>query len=501
MNAFPRIPIRYLLDATAEAPAPPSCPDFGFPSVPDPRRDTCAFPYIQTYDAPCTPEAIDCLLFRRRHYDWRRSRLVALLHRRPPPDTAAQGKFDWCVDVLKLCADMADDTNVVHAFLHGFDVPNHFEGTRAYLRTIRPTHGGVEVPLMFAELWLLGSGEDIPARHSALGYHVLAHLGERVDRDLGAYLWMPPGRTRGYVLEHTRVQHALEKPRPVPTTARTRSMPARDLSLHIFEAAPNPGDFLVGRMERATGGAPCLFVAPSARECFHYERFTVAIAGAEATMDLLAAHAQDWIEAPFDAVLNAGYQRYLTYLLPYAEAGQLGLTSEEMQEQILTAERREAQAWSGTVIGGVAAVATAMNPAIGAIIGVIGLVLQLVLEFIPLAYGGGDCPRLGFRRMLSDPDCAVPTPQGNTDIASLLQNYKTRVAFRPEPSATDGAGQGDAGDELDREDEDGGVPVVPLLGAAAAVAIGLGLLAKRQRDRRQARRTADDDEADMEDRT
>ena len=76
------IPARLmLLPHLAEAPAPPPCPDYGFPAYPRPDRNRCAEPWIAIYDVPCTDEAVECLLFRKRHYLWRQSRLLALLHK------------------------------------------------------------------------------------------------------------------------------------------------------------------------------------------------------------------------------------------------------------------------------------------------------------------------------------------------------------------------------------------------------------------------------------
>jgi len=496
------LPVRFLIDSTAEAATPPSCPDYGFPAVPAANRpNRCAEPWIAVYDAPCTPQAIECLLFRRRHYAWRRTRLVALLHRRPAPGASATAKYDWCSELVRLFTLMADDTNVARNFLSGFGVPDHFDHTRAHIRSLRPTFGGQPVPLIYPELWLTGKGdESVAPLQPVLGYYVLGHL-EGIDRFRSAYLVMPPGRTGSIMLEHVQAPHALQLPRPIPQRWRATSdrVPAndraalraaatqgrdvspRDLSVALFTAAPD--DFMVGTIERATGGAPCL-AGPADRECFHYERFPVAIAGAKATMDLLAAHARDWIETPFDAVVSRGFRRYLEHLKPYADNGTLGLTPEELLEQTLRAERTEAQASSGAAFGVVGSVAGAINPLFGAIIAAIGAAIQLLLEFVPLASGDGDCPQLGFRRMLTDPECAVPTPQGDVQIVNHLSEYMDRVAFH---SASADVTGGEQGDRRDRDDE-GGVPVVPLLGAAALVALGLGVLAKRRSDLRKSDR-------------
>jgi len=497
------IPVRFRLDSTAEAATPPSCPDYGFPRVPASNRpNRCVEPWIAVYDAECTPQAIECLLFRRRHYAWRQTRLVALLHRRPPADAAAVAKYEWCAEIVRLVIDLADDTNVAHHFLSGFGVEDHFSHTRAHVQSLLPGFNGRVVPTIYPELWFTGHGdESVAPNRPVIGYYVLGHL-EGIDHWRSAYLVMPPGRTGSIMLEHVRAAHALERPRPIPNRWRRgsgvgggtpspidraalraaltqgRGVSARDLSIALFATAPD--DFQVGSIERATGGAPCL-AGPADRECFHYERFPVAIAGAKATMDLLEAHARDWIETPFDVVLNRGYRRYLTYLTPYAEAGTLGLTPEELLEQTLVAERLEAQAMSDTAFGVVAGVATAINPIIGGIIALIGAAIHMLLEFVPLASGDGDCPRLGFRRMLTDPECAVPTPQGNTNIVGLLDEYMTRVAADP---ATRAGGGGEQDDRRDRDEDEGGVPVVGLLGVAALAALGIGVLAKRRSDRR-----------------
>lgn len=508
MSAYPNLPVRFLVNHHAEAPTPPSCPDYGFPSVPPSKRNRCAQPWIATYDAPCTPEAIECLLFRRRHYEWRKSRLVALLHRRPDASASATAKYDWCVELVRTGIDMADDTNVATPFLSGFGVEHHFNHTLAHLRTIRPSLNARPVPLMYPELWFTGRGdESVPPFQSVLGHYVLGHL-EHVDRARSAYLVMPVGRSTSIMAEHVRAAHALERPRPFPrrwhvtsasstpasdraalraANAQGRNVSARDLSVALFTSAPT--GYLVGSVERATGGAPCL-AGPADRECFHYERFPIAIAGAEPTMDLLAAHARDWINAPFDVVVNRGYRRYLKYLHPYAERGLLGLTPEELLEQTLRAEREEAKTWSRTAFGAVGAIVGAVNPVFGAIIALVAAAIDLLLELMPLAHGDGDCPRLGFRRMLTDPECAVPTPQGSVNIAGKLNEYMERVAFRP---VTAGAGQPE---DEPRAPDEGGVPVVPLVGAAALVALGLAALAKRRSDSKKdtaEKRTANGD--------
>jgi len=493
VSAFPYIPSRHLIALAAMRPEAPSCPDFGFPSYPA-SSDRCTHPWIEVYDAPCDEETINCILFRSQHFAWRQSRLASLVSRRPDPDSSSSVKYTWCSEVLRLVVDLADDTNIRHGFLSGWEVPDHLERTRAYLNSVRPMHGGVEVPLMFPEMWFTGTGnEAIPNRASMIGHHVLSFLGPRVDKALGSYLWMPPGRTGGYMLEHVRTQHALEKPRPVPVTARTRDMTAEVLTMHIFDAAPGPGAFLVGRVERATGGAPCAFVGPAARECFHYERFPVAIAGAEATMDLLEANALDWIHANFEVLINAGFRRYATYLLPYAEEGMLALDPDELREQIIAAERREAQAAVGTAMGIAGAVASAI-PVVGgivaAVIAVVGAVISILLEVLPMAWGGGACPVLGFRRMLTDPECAAPTPQGNPNIAALLTEYHVNVAMRP---TAPGAGEEPDDDDAPPEDTaKGGVPVAPLVGAAAVAAVLVGVAVAR---RRKNQRAAEEEDA------
>ena len=170
------IPARLmLLPHLAEAPAPPPCPDYGFPAYPRPDRNRCAEPWIAIYDVPCTDEAVECLLFRKRHYLWRQSRLLALLHRRPAPSASPVAKLNWCSDVLELVLALADDTNLQRSFLRGYDVPDIFARTRAALGRMRPAKEGRALSLMFPELWLTGAGDElIPPRHSALGLHVLS---------------------------------------------------------------------------------------------------------------------------------------------------------------------------------------------------------------------------------------------------------------------------------------------------------------------------------------
>lgn len=244
-----------------------------------------------------------------------------------------------------------------------------------------------------------------------------------------------------------------------------------------------------------------MFVSPSARECFYYERFVVAIAGAEATMDLLEANALDWINAPFEVVINAGFRRYATYLIPYAEEGRLTLDPDELREQIIAAERREAQAAVGTATALAGAVASAI-PVVGgivaAVIAVVGAVVSLLLEVLPMAWGGGACPVLGFRRMLTDPDCAAPTPQGNPNIAALLAEYHGSVVA---PTLTPGDGE----PEPDPNEEDAtggtetkaGLPVAPLVGIAAVAALIVGIaVVQRRKKQRATLPTVDEDEDD-----
>ncbi|HHH28706.1 MAG TPA: hypothetical protein ENK57_10235 [Polyangiaceae bacterium] len=486
---------------------PPSCPDLGFPSYPRADRpNRCAEPWIATYDAPCTPENIECLLFRRRHYMWRQGRLLALLHRRPLQSASAQAKFNWCEEVLLKLIELQDDTNLAHFLFSGLGVPHLFPRTRAALGRMLPSRGGQRLPLMFPELWLTGRGdESLPPRHSALGFYVLRYFAD-VEKVRRAYLRLPDGRTSSLLLEHVTAAHAAVMPRPIPNRwparggtlgpsgARARWSPAaaragrdvtpRALSLALFEAAPRAGQFLIGQVERATGTAPC-FAGPADRACFHYEQLPIAIAGAEWTMDLLAAHAEDWIAARFGVVVEQGVQRYLRYLLPWAEKGQLALTPEELSAQVEASARREAQAASGTVIGAAAGVASAFGP-VGAVAGVvllvIGLVIQLLLEVLPLATGDGGCPRLGFRRTLTDPECAVENPQGHPEVASLILTYRDTVIFRPAApetrSSADAAADGGAGQGATTPSSN-----LPLLGLGAALAAALLYALSRRRKR------------------
>ncbi|MGE0789758.1 MAG: hypothetical protein AB7S26_29060 [Sandaracinaceae bacterium] len=474
MSSFPLLSLEVLGQ-------PPSCPDYGFPALPA-SADRCTHPWIEVYDAPCNEQTIQCLLFRARHYVFRQSKLAALLARRPTVERPSREKITWCTEVLRLIVDLADDTNIRHGFLSGYDVPDHFDETRRYLNGIRAYHGGVEVPLMFPELWLTGTGsEAVPSNASMIGHHVLSLLGPRVDTARGAYLWMPPGRTTGYMLERVRAPHDLEKPRPIPTTLRTRDITAEALTQHLFDTAPGRDGYLVGQIERATGSAPCLFVGPSARECFTYERFEVAIAGAEATMDLLEANARDWVNTPFGVVINAGFRRYATYLLPYAESGRLALDPDALREQIVLAQRRQAQAAVGTAMSIASAVAS-VGGAVGAVVALIGVVISLLLEVLPMAWGSGTCPVLGFRRALTDPGCAAPTPQGNPNIAALLSQYNTSVAqagagavTTPSSTTTDAATRGSSASSA-----------LPWIGAAAIAAVLVGALALRQKRRSSA---------------
>ncbi|MCB9565615.1 MAG: hypothetical protein H6710_00035 [Myxococcales bacterium] len=506
-----------LLPYLAEAPEPPPCPDYGFPAYPRANRNRCAEPWIAIYDVPCTDEAVECLLFRKRHYVWRQSRLLAFLHRRPASSDSALAKYNWCSDVLQLVLDLADDTNLQRQFLSHYDVPDIFSRTRAVLAGMRPAKEGRALSLMFPELWLTGAGNElVPPSRSMLGYHVLGYFDD-VDAVRGAYLHMPDGRTTSVLLEHVRAAHAAVKPRPIPTawpalgarggvrgeggaappTAATssiaraqaagRNVTARDLSLAIIEAAPRPGQFLSGAVERATGGAPCLS-GPASRDCFTYEWMPVAIAGAEWTMDLLAAHAEDWLAAPYDAVLNAGFQRYLAYLQPYAERGTLALSPEELAAQAEEAARREAQAWTGTTLATVAGVAALMGPVgqvAAAIIAVIGAILQVLLEVLPLARGDGDCPVLGFRRTIPDGDCAAPEPQGHPEFVASVRRYREvaltghveGVVSRDASSGDGTGGQGASGESH---------LLLWGLGAAAVGTLALvGVAAARKRRRRQ----------------
>jgi len=491
-SGFPSIPTRHLIAALEDPPEAPVCPDYGFPSLPT-SQDRCAHPWIEVYDAPCNDETIDCLLFRSRHYRWRQHRLLMLVSRRPDPSATARAKYDWCSEVLRIIVDLADDTNVAHRFLSGFETPDHFDETRELLGSFHPRYQDEPVPIMFPELWLTGTGSEvIPPRHSALGFHVLSLLGERATLARGTYLWQPAAPAhRKMIAGNVDLEH----PRPVRRGLDDRDLSARALSLDIFEHAPNPDQFLVGLVERPTGRAPCMFVGPMARECWHYERFPVAIAGAEVTMDLLEANARDWIRTRFESVVNNGFIRYAKYLVPFAEDGRLALDPDELREHIITTTRREAQAAVGTVTGIASAAANAIpvvGPIISAIIAVVGAVIALLLEVLPMAYGGGGCPVLGFRRMLTDPDCAAPTPQGNPNVAVLLSEYRTGVVARGLRDEEDV--DSDAPTDGDTEEGKGGVPVLPLVGAAAVAVTIVAVLAKRKKSRadREARETTEE---------
>ncbi|MFK7990887.1 MAG: hypothetical protein AB8I08_33010 [Sandaracinaceae bacterium] len=468
------LPERFLITALALPPQAPTCPDYGFPSLPS-SADRCAEPWIEVYDAPCTAETIQCLLFRKPAYEWRQHRLAGVLARRPDDAASAEGKYDWCVEVLELLAQLADDTNVSHRFLSGGDVPSHLTRTRALLESLRPMLNGTPVPIMFPEVWRTGTGsEAIPPRHSALGFHVLSLLSsERVTPARGAYLWQPVSPQHRKAIAG---QVSLEAPRPVRRGLADRELSARALTLDIFREAPGAHDFLVARVERPTGRAPCLFVGPFDRECWNYERFSVAIAGAGVTMDLLEAAAHDWIAADFNRLVDQGFIRYATYLTPYAERGQLAMDADELREHIITTTRRQAQGAVGAVGGVVGAVAAAV-PVVGAVVAVVAAVLALVLEFAPIAYGGGGCPALGFRRMLTDTDCAVPNPQGNPNVAALLAEYRNDVV---QPSSTPTAPT--PLPVTDPVDADTGGSPWPWLGVAAgATALLLGGLALSRR--------------------
>lgn len=479
------LPERFLLTSLALTPQAPSCPDYGFPSLPS-SADRCREPWIEVYDAPCTDETIQCLLFRKPAYEWRQHRLAGAVARRPGAGASAEGKYAWCVEVLELLVQLADDTNVVHQFLSGGDVPSHLTRSRALLESLRPALNGTPVPMMVPEVWRTGTGSgSVPPRHSALGFHVLSLLGsDRVSPARGTYLWQPPS------VEHQKriaPQVSLEEPRPVRRDLDNRTLSARALTLDIFRQAPGARDFLVARVERSTTRAPCLFVGPFDRECWNYERFPVAIAGAGVTMDLLEAAAHDWIAADFNRVVDRGFIRYANYLVPFAERGQLAMDADALREHIITTTRREAQGAVGAAAGIAGAVSAAV-PVVGAVVAVLAAVLSLVLEIAPVAYGGAGCPVLGFRRMLTDSDCAVPNPQGNPNIAALLAEYRhgvvqpttTPTAPSPPPSVTEPG-----------PDEDVGGSPWPWLGVAAgATALLLGGLALSRR-----RRSSEEEEA------
>ena len=130
-------------------------------------------------------------------------------------------------------------------------------------------------------------------------------------------------------------------------------------------------------------------------------------------------------------------------------------------------------------VAGVAALMGPVGQVAAAIIAVIGAVLQVLLEILPLARGDGDCPVLGFRRTIPDGDCAAPAPQGNPTFAAAIRRYHD-VALT---GRADGGASGDVSGESDREETAGGSGLLLWgLGAAAVGALALvGVAAARKR--------------------
>lgn len=178
--------------------------------------------------------------------------------------------------------------------------------------------------------------------------------------------------------------------------------------------------------------------------------------------------AREWSRVSLPKVISDAIAWYVfNHNVWYAE--KLGLTAEQLRAQQRAVASAGLDRTSGPILGVTGAVGSAVNPAIGIIIGILNAIgKELLLEFVRIT---PDMPKPLFLRV---PDPAVCEGRPEEQAGRSLCPEGTTGAFPncvPIPPTDEG-------------DERGGFPIVPVA-AAAGAALLLFLAAKKRKERSQ----------------
>lgn len=410
--------------------------------------DTC-HPRMRYYNAPCTRQTMECLLFTKDKYERRRADLRELV--RESPSTGKQ-RLSWCQRAVSLIDQALDATNIRGPFLLGGPVPVDYDE----LQTQTPTLPASIWPNANAFLSRL-SREAVDQRTPAMifppqtyGWGPMATVHTYHDwRDYavsleGAARPRASGSggsarvvgTRGLGLSPApkwRGMEALPLPRDVRRRVMDEGVPrerdrpnAGDLrkiletyfEMHNAGASkigyfkPRPADRSAGQLLSELGApARRLRVGGEIEEGW----FRVSVPSAQQWEDYYRAIIADLLATPYEVWVLYGIEQWSLNMETWASRGRLALPPDQFRDTAVAASRARQAAIAGAGFSVGTSLLAATNPVAGALAVAASQAITILLGEAG-AVGGWYCPT----------PLTLRSASGDCDFTKLLGDEEGR---------------------------------------------------------------------------
>lgn len=432
---------------------PPPQPPTSFQTK---NPDECR-PEVDVYDLPCNEQNIECVLFRPEDFEAARRELQALLAAKPAQAVTGQAKMRWLSNVVLQLNALWDSTNVKIDFLfptltrqrilNSTDqvsngrkaaiadtlTPSVIEDAdRAFWQGVANRVAGDGRPLKIP-FGLTAATQQFHYSPRAMWSYVRGQHGRPYgDVDLsdvtdttlwlesrtsGLYAFAPtpaaqPRFTTNAEVGFSNTGAARQTAKPVTdamyaSEGRGRTLYTwsdRDLLALLFET--NPG----------------LELAPGQYKNADLEWRPMLVPGGQVLLDYAETIARAALSVSYLDYCMDGIDRWLTHLMPWAEAGLLDLSPSAIGQ----AQRGLGEAKAHAQVQ-LFSTAVAPMAAIGGAFAIVIAIAIILVNVLPLAVGGWQCPDIPVRRTVTDPACAITTVQGQpANVIAALRNMQDR---------------------------------------------------------------------------
>lgn len=477
------------------------------------------------YNAPCTAETIDCLLFRKASFMRYQQGLRGLLAVQPTATSSAAVKDAWCRSIVLGVETALDDTNIRSGWLLGHSMPvgpspeerSHpgslpaalWPRTRAFVQGLHREAFNLGSPVvMFPPETYVQTNRPGANYHTPNGETRYHNPGDFVV-DVSGVVRSASGGTREVRGAGDRVG-AMSEPRqpprsacgvpgapyqPAPDNRRVgdktpmswatrRALEQEGVQLNPYWPAHFAG--IAPRVRRASfeetgselplvsfkGGEYLSRYGLRAHDALaHCEVtsgwYTTRGVNAAALLGYYVSLAQDVVAMSFEMYVLYGVEMWASNMAVWAQRGYLALPAADFVELAREAAVMRPVALAGGAWSMGASLISAINPLAGMIVGLVPLLLDVLAAAGAMAVGGWQCPYPLTRRSAS----------GDCDFTVLLGAAAQERARKQREGMEDyfsGATGEDLAARRDALGKSGGGLVPWLIGAGGLVG-GLGL--------------------------
>lgn len=342
---------------------------------------------MYTVDVPCNNAAFGGVLFQEQRYIWAQRKLVHLLSTKPEGRNGflhAEAWTDWCMEVMRVVSVARASTNITTTWMPAFPRMRRALSTMAALKLAtnypvgRHPEGGYQVPSMWMPRDLNNvDALDVSAPGVALTRLQFDPRVQVQNREGAAVV------AGGVVYPWPHGYGAM------PNTVRKQMLVwfGRTLGKGRWISAPTSIRYVTTQ--------DCGFSFAASNACVKEANSSVEYGGADSTIALCEAMAQDVIEMSFGKLVSAGLTSWLdAYAAIPPELRILSDTDiTAAKEALIGASVEESMVAFSTGAGILAAVAGAINAAAGVVVAVFAAVVALIVEILraagAMAFGGG----------------------------------------------------------------------------------------------------------------